>query len=665
MLLSFFIMLVGDVALGQPLALQLAPVTAPFEAQLPPLTEPPLSRSAVPPDILFPPPVDPALAQPLVPIGTFNATPPTAAAATADIKVPNIRYKLDLKGLKEVGLEARFRSLSSLLEKGHQAGNAAQVAARSDEDVKLAGRLLRADGYFDAEASVVIGPLPDTVGTLHVVLTATPGPRYAIATVTVTGAAAEPERLARAALALVPGTPLLAPIIETAEANVALRLPEAGYPFVKIGARRILLDDATHTGTYDLPITPGRKARFGDIHTAGDAVFDSHHIEVLPRFKSGELYDSRRIDDLRQALIATGLLSSAAVEPVATGVIDADGIETTDLLVRETKGSWRSIAGSAGYGTGEGIKLTGAWTNRNLFPPEGAVSVAAVVGTQEQSLSTLFRRSNFRQRDRALQIGATASRQRFDAYNAQTIDFSASVSRVSTPIWQKRWTWSVGSEVIATRETRFNPARVVRDSSTYFIGALPLQLTYDRSNSLLDPTKGFRLTSRVSPEVQKRNNGGFGAYARVLFEGSVYYPVYNSVVLAGRARVGSAIGIGRDDLAPSRRLYAGGGGSVRGFGYQGLGPRDFDNKPLGGRALTEFAIEARYRFGDFGIVPFLDAGRVSESSAPSVSGLRYGAGIGGRYYTNFGPLRVDIATPLDRRAGEAVIAVYISIGQAF
>ena len=104
---------------------------------------------------------------------------------------------------------------------------------------------------------------------------------------------------------------------------------------------------------------------------------------------------------------------------------------------------------------------------------------------------------------------------------------------------------------------------------------------------------------------------------------------------------------------------------MRGFGYQGLGPRDFDNKPLGGRALTEFAIEARYRFGDFGIVPFLDAGRVSESSAPSVSGLRYGAGIGGRYYTNFGPLRVDIATPLDRRAGEAVVAVYISIGQAF
>jgi len=80
---------------------------------------------------------------------------------------------------------------------------------------------------------------------------------------------------------------------------------------------------------------------------------------------------------------------------------------------------------------------------------------------------------------------------------------------------------------------------------------------------------------------------------------------------------------------------------------------------------VEFAVEARYRFGNFGIVPFFDAGRVGESSVPSLSGLRYGAGIGGRYYTNFGPLRIDIATPINRQPGESVIALYIGIGQAF
>ncbi|MGE3747283.1 MAG: BamA/TamA family outer membrane protein, partial [Sphingomonadaceae bacterium] len=76
-------------------------------------------------------------------------------------------------------------------------------------------------------------------------------------------------------------------------------------------------------------------------------------------------------------------------------------------------------------------------------------------------------------------------------------------------------------------------------------------------------------------------------------------------------------------------------------------------------------LEARYRFGDYGIVPFIDAGRVGAGSTPSLSGMRYGAGIGGRYYTNFGPLRVDIATPINRRPGESRVAVYVSIGQAF
>ena len=125
------------------------------------------------------------------------------------------------------------------------------------------------------------------------------------------------------------------------------------------------------------------------------------------------------------------------------------------------------------------------------------------------------------------------------------------------------------------------------------------------------------------------------------------------------------MGAARDTIAPSRRLYAGGGGSVRGFGFQQLGPKDAKNDPGGGRSLTECAVAARYRCGNFGSGPFIDAGRVGEGSMPSVSGLRYGTGIGGRYYTNFGPMRLDIATPIDRRPGESKVALYISIGQAF
>jgi translocation and assembly module TamA len=87
--------------------------------------------------------------------------------------------------------------------------------------------------------------------------------------------------------------------------------------------------------------------------------------------------------------------------------------------------------------------------------------------------------------------------------------------------------------------------------------------------------------------------------------------------------------------------------------------------PLGGRSLNEFAVEGRYRFGNLGVVAFVDAGQVYEEQYPTLANLQYGVGVGGRIYTNFGPLRVDVATPLNRRRGDGRIGLYVSIGQAF
>ena len=185
----------------------------------------------------------------------------------------------------------------------------------------------------------------------------------------------------------------------------------------------------------------------------------------------------------------------------------------------------------------------------------------------------------------------------------------------------------------------------------------------DRTDSLLDPTKGFRVTALIQPEGSLA--GQFSPYARTRLDISGYYPVTDNIVLAGRVRVGSILGAARERLAPSRRFYAGGGGSVRGFGYQELGPKDPNLDPIGGRSVAEAAFEGRYRFGNFGVVGFVDAGQVYRGSTPTFSGLRFGAGIGARYYTNFGPMRFDVATPIGRKPGEALVSVYVSIGQAF
>jgi translocation and assembly module TamA len=510
-------------------------------------------------------------------------------------------------------------------------------------------------------------PVPGAAGEVIVTISATPGARYNFAKIAITQAPPEPIDIARDALPplVVTGKPIVAADVEGAEANVALTLPEKGYPFAKVGQRDILLDDAAHTGDYTLPIEAGPKSSFGGLQTKGDDIFSLEHLAIFPRFKAGQPYDSRKSDDLRQALVATGLFSTIAVEPVDTGRKAADGTEIVDLMVTQEKGPWRTLAATGGYGTGEGIKATGSWTNRNMFPPEGSLTGTITAGNLEQGAGVIFARKDAGKRDKTFTIALNADRTNVDAYEANTLDLAVSWARQSTPLWQKVWTYSYGVELVGTNEQGAATTPTGnRPRRNYLIAAIPLQLGYDRSDDLLNPTKGYRAIVRLSPEASVRK--GVKPYLRATGQVSGYYPFGTSIVLAGRVLVSSIAGVSDiADIAPSRRIYAGGGGSVRGFGYQQLGPKDLQNNPIGGLTSTEFAAEVRYRFGNFGIVPFFDGGRVGNSATPGIGGMRYGAGIGGRYYTNFGPMRLDLATPINRQRGESKFALYISIGQAF
>lgn len=615
----------------------------------------------------LPPPAaeNPELAQPLVPLSSFDSTPLQTAADVKDAAAPQIRYDTVLKGLEGLNLESEFKSLSALREGGGKAANATQVAARAREDEALAVRLMKSLGYYDGTAISTIEPIAGEAGRLRATVSATPGRLYRLSSVTVKADPVVPADLITHNLPLKIGDPIEAARIQGAEANVSLVLPQQGYPFVKVGERDILLDDQSEkaTGAYTLPVDTGPRATFGQLTTTGDAVFGLDHLNVFPRFKQGDLYDARKTDDLRDALVATGLFRGIAVTPERTGRPGPDGTEQVDLLVRQTEGPARSLGGTVGYSTGQGFRAEGTWTHRNLFPPEGALIASVIAGTQEQGLSGTFRRSNAGKRDRTFQIIASANRNSYDAYEAFTGTLGVRWSYDSTPIWQKRITYAYGGELVGTNESVWDFTRNERVRRTYGIVALPSQVQWDTSDSLLNPTRGYRLKLNLSPETSVQ--GKVSPYARTMVEATFYYPLSTSLTLAGRARAGSIFGIARDDLAPSRRYYGGGGGSVRGYGFQRLGPLDPQGNPVGGRSLNEFAVEARYRFGNFGIVPFVDAGNSYASVFPNASDLRFGAGIGGRFYTNFGPLRVDVATPLNPRKGDGKVALYISIGQAF
>ena len=647
-----------------------------FREALPPL-EPDLYEPLPPIDPAAPafPPVpgpvedaplgDPALTEPLPPLSSFSVEPAGEQPAPSDEDgeaVQRVRYTLAVEGMAETGLEGRFRDLSALDDAEGEGVNGAMIALRVEEDKLLVVRLLRSDGYYDAVATSTIEQLPEQEGRLRITLTVAPGNRYNFGSITIQGPETDPPGMARTYLPLETGAPIRAADVEAAEANVLLRLPQQGYPFPEIGLRDIVLDPETHVGDYTLPINPGPLTRFGTFYTEGDLAFDAEHVGILARFRRGETYDRRKVDDLREAMVSTRLFSTVSAEPLVSLETAPDGIQYVNILVQQDAGPARSLDLSAGYSTGEGLRLEGAWEHRNLFPPEGALRIAAIGGTKEQNLAIRFRRNNWGQRDRALLLQLEAGRRDFAAFEGYTARLYGLVSRESTPIWHKRWTYAYGAEILATNENRTGSAQLSL-SDAYFIGGLIGQLGYDRSNSLLDPTRGFRLTARVNPEASLRNGADF--YIRNLLDGSAYYPVSEQFTIAGRVRFGSIYGIARDDLAPSRRLYAGGGGSVRGFGYQELGPKDQNDVPLGGRSLFEFSLEGRYRFGTYGVVAFIDGGQVYEAQYPTFDSMRFGVGIGGRVYTNFGPVRVDLATPIARRQGESWLSVYVSIGQAF
>jgi len=616
------------------------------------------------------PTADPELSQPLPPLSQFDVREVELTQPEPSEAAPEVRYAIRVDGLAEadaltdVSMQGEFDSLSALEEGDGKAANEAMLSARLTEDSKLLQRILQAEGWYDGAVQTTIERAPsETGGQVTAVLQVSPGTRYTIGTIAVEADAPTPPDLITSNLALKVGEPIVAQRIQGAEANLAIVLPQEGYPFATVGQRDVLLDPDTHLGDYTLPITLGPRARFGGFRTTGDLAFGASHVKTLSRFKAGELYDSRDVDDLREALVATGLFTTVAVEPERSGQRNPDGTETVTMLVTQDAGPPRTLAASAGYGTGQGFRVEGSWTHRNLFPPEGALIASAVAGTQELGASAIFRRSNAGKRDRTFQAGIEARRSNYDAFEALTGRIFGRLSYDSTPIWRKTFTWGIGAGILGTIEKDYNFALGRRDDRKFLIGALAGQVGFDKTDSLLDPTKGFRAQILVQPEGALSD--GFRPYLRSQLDGSAYYPVADSIVIAGRARAGTTLGIDRFQLAPSRRTYAGGGGSVRGFAYQQLGPKDPEGRPLGGLSLVEAAGEVRYRFGDFGVVGFVDMGQVYEDRVPTFKDLRTGVGIGARYYTSFGPLRVDVATPLGRRQGESRLNVYISIGQAF
>ncbi len=602
-------------------------------------------------------------------IGSPGNEAPTVAESDAIAQLDPtalLRYHVSLSGLEEAGdptLMSRFDMLSVLKQGEGSRANIAQVRRRGQSDIDLLDELLRARGYYDSRSRLRFSA--DSGGDPHVnvLLGANPGTRFLLAKVDVDGldGASPLGSDLRSMFTVKQGDPVDTDSILAAVEKLREGLGEGGYPFANVREPVLTVDHQQRQAILALDVQTGGFKRFGQIRVNEGAPFDARHVGIISRFWPGEPYNLGDITDLNRAIVATGLVSQVTITPQES----ADP-ERVDLAITMTPAPARTISGEIGYGTGEGARIEGSWQHRNFFPPEGALTLRGVLGTQEQGLTATLRRNNLGKRDRVLNVEVSAANVDQPAYQALTAGIAANYERQTNLIFQKDWTWSFGAELRVSDERDFYGQSQTPRRRTYVIGALPTGITYDGSDDLLDPRKGFRLGARMSPEASLQN-GVFG-YLRAHLDGSAYVPMGERFTLAGRARLGTIVGASADRIAPTRRYYAGGGASVRGYSYQAIGPRDLNNDPVGGRSLGELSLEARFRFGSldqFGIVPFIDAGTISADPWPSLKEMRIGAGLGFRYYSNFGPIRIDIGTPLNPQPGDSRIGVYVSLGQAF
>lgn len=582
----------------------------------------------------------------------------------------------------------RFKQLSTLRALDDDGETVQQVAARARADEILLGDMLRTYGYYNGDVvrqlsggrrtrdDVVAnddGEDTDIAQEPSVRFDILPGIRYQFGRIDL-GAlpnVAEPDasRLI-AAFGIQPGDPLYADRIVEREIELRVALGESGYPFAILGDPDLLIDHARSQGDLTLNVQPGGKYVFGEVVSADPSFLSGRHLGRIARFDPGDGFQQSLETDLRRAIIATGLVSSVTVTPRETRAPKDGQPGEVALDVGFERAPLRTIAGAIGYGTEDGFKLEGRWEHRNLFPPEGALRLRGILGTRETLASIGVRRNNFRGRDQVLNVDLFASDITTQAVDSRGFGLRGTFEKVSNILFQKPLSWQLGGELLYTDERNRNVRTapgVVVPRQAFLIGGVFGSVTLDASDDLLDPSQGYRATLLLAPEAS-RSEGVQSFYLRAQADAS-YYQSFGATVLAGRVRAATIQGAAAGDIAPSRRLYGGGGASVRGYGFQGIGPRDEFGNPTGGASLVEFALEARVETPLFGgaieVVPFIDAGSTGRSSTPDFADIRFGAGIGIRYKTSFGPIRVDVATPLNPTEFDSPVVVYVSLGQAF
>lgn len=490
------------------------------------------------------------------------------------------------------------------------------------------------------------------------------GAAYNFKTVRLTDTAGSeqlPVTIDRKPLGLDPGKPALSATILSAEGAMVSQMNNQGYPLAQVPSRDAVVDHADKTMDLTEVLDPGPKAGFGTVTIEGEEDVDESFIRSRVPFVTGQLYSPAEVQALRKDLADLGVFNSVKV---TTGTeIDAQGNVPVTIQVQERPA--RFIGFGAKYETNYGAGFNAYWGHRNLWGGAEQLRIDAEIGGLGQNdatepnykLGATLKIPGFLDRKVTLDSKAEMSREVLDAYTS------------TRGLVQSIATYKYSDEIDILAGLSFETGNVENDQGKWdytFVG-VPMGIKIDTTGSLLNPTKGFRAELSITPYPSFLGSSVDMFVTKAV--GSTYLDLTGDggFVIAGRLGFASIAGPTIDEVPPDKRLYAGGGGSVRGYKYQSIGPLNDNDKPTGGLSSLTGSLELRYKITDtIGVVPFVDAGGIYEKTIPDFgSDIQYAAGIGARYYTAIGPIRADIAIPLNKRKSDDSFQFYISIGQAF
>jgi len=567
--------------------------------------------------------------------------------------------------IAEFGSSGRsdLRAASVLLETARNEDATPQdlMAAARAEYARQVGALYQRGFYssvvnvfVDGREAANISPLATPQRIDEIVVRIDPGPPFVFGTARV----APIDRKTTLPEGFTTGARAHSSLVGEAATAGIDRWRNLGYAKAAVADENIVADHRNATLSADIRLRTGPKLSFGELNVSGAQSVRPDRIRAIAGLPTGETFSPEDPERATSRLRRTGAFRSVAMEE-AEEIGPDDTLDITAMLVEERP---RRAGVGAEIASREGVTLSTFWMHRNLFGGAERLRFdleASGIGGEssgvDYSATARFDRPATFNADTGLFLAASFEQR--DRRNVK--ERSYRLGGGFTYVFSNRLTGELG---LAYQYSELDDAFGKRTLKHLL---LPGRLTFDDRDDPLDAKEGIYLDFSAIPFHELENDA---TGARIFLDARAYHGFggQDRFVVAGRAQVGSIIGVDAREVSSDMLFFSGGAGTVRGQPFESLGVKRPNGDLVGGRSFLGLSAELRANVtGPWSVVAFADTGFVSGSSWGTSKGDQHsGGGFGVRYDTGIGPVRVDVATPLGSDAGEK-FELYIGIGQAF